>query len=88
MEYQGSNDQTWVVNWWLNNDGKSYQIMMDMARTASNKLFLADEIESFVLDNTPEIGGMFDDLLGLALLSVNWIEIADDFLNRLEEQEQ
>lgn len=92
--YNGwTNYPTWAVNLWLSNDQGLYREVERMAEgrregfvgTAgmTPRLDLADALKSFVCDDlAPDLGASFAaDLLGYALDQVDWLEIADDWLD-------
>lgn len=43
---------------------------------------LADEIEREIKQNTPDVTGLYGDLLAEALSRVNWYEVAEKFIKR------
>ena len=100
-KYNGwSNYETWVVNLWLDNDEYSQTMLRQFAkdsircaelhgRDRDNAVYECSKmIQNEVEENTPEVEGMFSDLLSAALSEVNWFEIAehivDDMLVELE----
>lgn len=89
MSYNGwKNYETWNVNLWLDNDG-SDQVIREMARDyRDNTNGLARAIQEMIEENMPELGAsMFSDLLSAALSEVDWYEIAEHYIDDLEEEE-
>ena len=93
--YNGwANYPTWCVNLWLSNDEGLYNETMSRTRaitdgydndqytTENVYLLVADEIKQWVRDElAPDLGATFAaDLLGYALDQVNWLEIADAWM--------
>jgi len=88
--YNGwSNYPTWCVNVWLANERPLYEetryrvdAMMDEGRVA-----VADAIKGFVVDElVPDLGAsVAANLLGFALASVDWFELADAWLEDVRE---
>ena len=81
--YQGwSNYASWAVYHCLEEEAPNYDywasrraaLQEDFPDRWSEKL--ADELETFHDRDSPELAGMYGDLLGWALGSVNWVEVA------------
>jgi hypothetical protein len=91
--YNGwANYPTWAVNLWLSNDESLHRTTLTIVEEIANDPDLgrgrvADAIKLYVRDDlAPDLGASFAaDLLGYALDQVDWIEIAD---NWIEEQER
>jgi len=92
--YNGwANYPTWCVNLWLGNDEGLYREASERASewrrtTAAPRLPLADDLKSWVRDElAPDLGASFAaDLLGYALDQVDWLEIADAWLEAVAEE--
>lgn len=93
--YNGwSNYETWVVNLWIDNDQGSQERWAERAvellqgaiddETTDPKAealsTLADELEADHGEFTPELSGVFSDLLTHALGRVDWREIAEHYI--------
>lgn len=98
-EYNGwANYPTWDVHLWLTNEEALYDQALDLV--ASQRAILpeaemaglervrtADYLKAWVVDElAPDLGASFAaDLLGWALDSVDWFEIADSFIEAAAE---
>ncbi len=85
--YQGwKNYPTWAVNLWLSNDEGLYHATVARVEAAKDegRVEVADTLKAWVtLDLAPDLGASFAaDLLGYALDSVDWFEIADAWLEQ------
>ena len=99
-KYKGwTNYETWCVKLWIDNDEGSQGYWAERAQEAFNdaeadKTFtrieraafaLADELKDQHEENNPTTeNGVYTDLLGAALSSVNWHEIASNMLEDIE----
>lgn len=83
--YNGwSNYETWCVKLWLDNDGWEYD--RSMGRTVYS---LSVNLKAMVNDTAPDLGAsMFADLLGAAIDSVNFREIAEGILEDYEAEDE
>ena len=99
-EYQGwTNYATWCVQLWLNNEEPSYRRWTTQAkevwgdakrdeyltRSEVARRQLAERLQGEIEDGSPLDGGsLYSDLLTSAIGDVNWLEIADAWLDPLE----
>jgi hypothetical protein len=99
-----ANYPTWNVKLWIDNDEPSYSYWLEKAQESydnanNDKQFTKKENASLYLegclkeefDNSIENiveTGVFSDLLGWALGMVDWKEIADSFLEEIEDDEE
>jgi hypothetical protein len=99
--YNGwTNYETWLVNLWMDNEPGSQEFFRETAReylstaTADDvwsksehaRFHFADWLKDYHEDNRPELPGVYGDLLGGALGSVNWSEIARHYIEAIEEE--
>jgi hypothetical protein len=91
--YNGwTNYPTWCVNLWLSNDEGLYSYACELATGKTGmenaRVELADDLRDWVRDElAPDLSASFAaDLLGYALDQVNWNEIADAWIEQVEEQ--
>lgn len=89
--YQGwKNYPTWAVNLWLSNDEGLYHATIERAqeiiRDGNSVGLFSQCLKDWVTnDLAPDLGASFAaDLLGYALDSVDWHEIATAWLNEVE----
>ena len=76
-EYNGwKNYETWCVNLWINNDQGLYEYLCDEAKHLPMEC-LAMELKVQIENQAPTTLGMYADLLGHALESVDWYTIAE-----------
>jgi hypothetical protein len=94
-----TNYETWCVALWLDNDESLYNWVREAAQEAvqdakdnpsqylkprENRIYLLSErIKSAVEEWTPELEGMWSDLMSAALSEVEWREIAEAQLEAL-----
>lgn len=93
--YNGwTNYPTWAVNLWLANDEGLCREALDMAQEAVDDHGKADatyplarRLEEWVTDDlSPDLGATFAaDLYGYAIGCVNWHEIAESWVDDIEE---
>lgn len=90
------NYETWNVALWLNNEEGNYKYWRGMAEECkaeypaepnyetkeykTARLALADNLKEQLEEGMPELEGFWGDLLSAAFSEVNWLEIADSFL--------
>jgi len=99
--YNGwTNYETWCVKLWMDNDQGSCEFWQEAARetwdgaTASAyrtrsedaRYTLADQLKAEYEENTPEIDGVWMDLLRAAISEVDWDEIADALLDECQDE--
>ena len=96
--YNGwKNYPTWCVNLWLSNEEPLYREALrltghtiddDEDVTPSQRRQVADILKEWVRDDlAPDLGASFSsDLLGYALDCVDWFEIADAWIENVNDQ--
>ena len=94
-EYNGwTNYETWVVKLWIDNDQGSQEYWLHAARQArkhnvTNPDAARYELQELLKDEheeqSPEVVGVYADLLNASLCEVNWREIAKNLLTDLED---
>ena len=91
--YNGwTNWETWVVNVWMDNDPRLYEYVGNMAREEvlkdkeSAPYKLSKTLRKYFDEWTPEIEGLYLDLLNGAMREINWHEIAEHLVERVEEE--
>ncbi len=80
--YNGwTNYETWNVNFWLDNDEYTQSYWEDATHESDSISELADRLKSEIEDAAPTANdsSMYADLLGAALSSINWYEIAEHY---------
>lgn len=98
------NYETWNVALWIDNDQGSYSQRQEMTQDAwknaeasktftkieQAKIDLADALKEWIEDQNPlaEEASMFTDLLNAALSEVDWYEMAENFLEDVEKEEE
>lgn len=99
--YNGwTNYETWLVNLWMDNEQGSQEFFREQAkeiygeaaatdvwtREETARFHFADWLKDYYDENIPEMPGVYGDLLGAALSSVNWDEIARHYIEAIEEE--
>ena len=91
--YNGwTNWETWIVNVWMDNDQKLYEYYGNVAREEVSKdkksatYILSIALREQFDEWTPEIEGLYLDLLNGAMREINWHEIAGHLVERVEEE--
>lgn len=90
-KYNGlQNYPTWAVNLWINNDEGLYLYFQEQVYEAKEEnptdknaqlSELGQRIKDFFVEYMPEVGtNVYSDLIGYALDSVNYWEIAESML--------
>jgi hypothetical protein len=89
-KYNGwTNYETWNVKFWMDNDEGEYPYWQERAEENRDEVYdLSQELKEYYQDNMPKLAGTYADLLGAALDSVNWYEIAENLLSDLEPEEE
>lgn len=83
-KYNGwTNYETWVVNLWI---GESQDFWDDITSNGDSVADVANMLKDYHIDDNPLADGanVYTDLLGGALSSVNWHEIAQHFIDDRE----
>lgn len=86
--YDGQNYETHLVGLWIHNEEPTYLTCKRMARVARSAWRtnaratypLADALKEHFEAQRPEIEGFWADLMGAALQSVDWVDLAKDLL--------
>ena len=92
--YNGwKNYETWAVKLWMDNEESTYRHWRDESRRLARKALdrdeflasLADALKDAHNDEAPELDGVWADLLGAALSEVDWHEVAESFVEDVQE---
>lgn len=89
-EYNGwTNYETWLVNVWVGNDEGLYQVMLDLCRDAQNEYEAGKAMREYIDEmlEVPE-SGLKADLLNAAISACNWEEIAEHYIEDLEDEDE
>lgn len=95
--YNGwKNYETWAVKLWMDNEESTYKHWRDESRRLARKAIDKDEFLSAMSEAlkegheqaAPDLDGVWSDLLGAALSEVDWYEIAESFVEDVEEHWQ
>jgi len=97
-----TNYETWLVNLWMDNEKGSQDFFRETAKEIYNetnayntglnkqecaRFRFADWLKHYhAEENRPELPGAYGDLLGAALASVNWDEIARHYIDAVLEE--
>jgi hypothetical protein len=100
--YNGwTNYETWLVNLWMDNEQGSQEFFREAAKdclatadpaaawsaeTEMATIRFADWLKQHYDENIPAMRGVYGDLLGAALGSVNWGEIARHYIDAVLEE--
>lgn len=94
-KYNGwTNYETWNVALWLDNEQHTQELWSSRARELLEdeekypNAILQDELKEYIEENNPLVDGasMYSDLLGAAIDSVNWHELAQSYLEGAKEE--
>lgn len=88
--YNGwTNRETWLVALWIDNEQGSYEYSRELARRYADRptpvQLLANALHEWVKEGAPELNGLWSDLQTRALRRVNWYEIAENYIEEVEE---
>ena len=99
--YNGwKNYETWAVNLWNGNDEGSYRYWLDVAEECAKDAdatnystrqeefvsALADRMKSEFDEAQPDLGStVWADLLGAALSEVDWYELAEHYVEHVQD---
>lgn len=97
-----ANYETWAVKLWIDNEEPSYRHALSLATehysdASADKTFsrserarfgLADALKEMLEDGNPLTGeaSVYSDLLSAALSEVNWDEIAEAYIEEVQEE--
>ena len=89
--YEGwRNYETWLVKLWLDNEPYTYFEMQELARFHEGEAYtLSEEIRESVQEQMAEYlpqAGMVMDLALSALSEVDWMEIAESYLEEVAQE--
>lgn len=95
-----TNYETWLVNLWLTNDQGSQEMVQEWAQECVQDAIdkdcdsdsikndaayeLGERIKDMHEEMSPEVTGLFADLINAALGSVNWYEIGQHFVDEID----
>src|SRR4051812_8317451 len=91
--YNGwTNYETWVVRLWLDNEEPSYRYWTEQARHWHGRegaaCSLARQLQGELTEASPVTEPtVYSDLMNAALDEVNWLEIAESYLDEIEPDE-
>lgn len=99
-----TNYETWATALWIDNEQGSYYQRCEMAqecwddaeptkyrtREESARYALADRLKDWITDEDtmPRVGGLYSDLLNAALSEVNWDEIATNWMEDVDKDDE
>ncbi len=99
-----TNYETWAVSLWLDNEEHTYHYYRDLTRriyraarprydweTKKDRAIsdLAEALKDDHEENRPDFPtSVYSDLLGAALSSVNWREIAEHYIDDLDDDDK
>lgn len=100
-QYNGwTNYETWLINLWADNDAGSYEFWREQAQETYNEasaddtfsrderaaLDLAEKLKEWHNEATPEVTGLWADMINAALSEVNWYEIAEHYISDCDKE--
>jgi len=90
-QYNGySNYPTWNVGLWIDNEKYSQSYWREAAEEANSISQLADRLKDEMEEQSPTVDSadMYTDLLGWALQSVDWYELAEGYWKEYHREEE
>lgn len=88
QKYNGyTNYETWVTSLWIDNDQKLNEELKEICAVADlaedSKIYLADSLKEWIEEiyTSTEMEGLLKDLLNSAMENINWIEIANSYID-------
>ncbi len=81
--YNGwSNYETWCVALWLSNDQGTDQYIRELVQAAEDTVQASKAVREYLEDLNPvaDQASVFADLMNAALGEVDWVEVAEAFL--------
>ena len=86
-----TNYETWCYALWMDNDEASYKYWREAAEGTIKHSLDADDAKYKLMETireaceqmTPEVDGVFADLLGAAISEINWHEIASHLVDEV-----
>jgi hypothetical protein len=82
--YNGwTNYETWCVALWLSNEEGMYHTIRELVRDVEDRGKAAGAIRAYLeaLNPLADQASVFADLINEALRQVNWLEVAESFIN-------
>ena len=80
--YNGwSNRETWLASLWLNNDARSYGLLLQAMKSYDTDFKRAEWLEEQLredLDYEAGNASMWSDLLSTAFCRINWVEVIEN----------
>jgi len=88
--YNGwTNYETWCAALWMDQEGdhwreRAEEAVREYVDYDEARYQLSEEMSSFYDEFMPTVSGMYADLLGAAMSSINWSEISKHYLDDVE----